>query len=445
MPLDSTRDHIDFIINQIEKWDSSEIIYPKARDNIVLSAQNHVNGLKIIKNILIKTVIKPATDLQKTLEKKGTKTTVEALIRKHWTRQVVEYYNLVERFNLNFNNQKLPILPFETYYWVQSILADMKLDVPVVIEAGNQFINHSFEDTIIEPLSVGLEIGGGSIQPGSLQQIDISDILEGYKISHGYVISYIRGEFRNILLWPILVHELFHILDREKGLVKNLLVYAKDLPTLSEDSATNSRWITEIFMDIFSAKYFGPMYLLSLVNYYERLPYSQTLDHPEMAIRLKVVQQYVNDAEVAYTDIFDKCKACCTEMASTKINDILEAEKFSKEKEEKITKIYKIISDWFDQSKISSFRIALKHYQLQTRSDENDKTFTDPIYTFDEIANFFFDNEISLAIDTRILLNVIMAQNKRYDSEKHFEIINESILKWKIREEWNRINSTCNS
>lgn len=437
MPLDSLRDHIDSIIKEIDEWKSAEVVYPQARNNLILSANNHKNGLKIIKNILTKTVIKPATNIQETIEKRGGKISIEDVIRKHWTKQVVEYYNLVERFNLNFNNQTTDMVPFEIYYWVQSILDDLNLDVKVIIEASNQFINHSFKETIIEPLSVGLELGAGITQPGSLAQIDVSDIFEGYKISHGYVISYIRGEFKNVLLWPILIHELFHILDREKNLVKNLFYANPELPTLSEDKATNSKWITEIFMDIFSAKYFGPMYLLSLVNYYERLPYHKTLDHPEMAIRLRAVQQYVNDADIAYTDIFDKCKSCGSAMIGDKIKDLLEADKFSKETDEKIIKIYAVISDWFDKSKICSFRIALRQYQLQTNSAKNEKIFTDPIYPFTDIADLFFDSEVSLALDTRILLNVVMAQNQRYSSDRHFEVICDSILKWKIKKEWN--------
>jgi hypothetical protein len=439
MPLDSLRDHIDFIINQIDHWKSSDVVYPVARKNLILSENNYINGLKIIKNMLAKTIIKPARKVQEIVEKSGTIINIENVIRKHWSNQVIDYYNIVERFNLNFNNQTSSMMPFEVYYWVQSILDELGVPVPFVLEASNQFANHSFNETIIDPLSVGLEIGAGSIIPGSLEQIDVSDVLEGYKILDGYIISFIRGEFRNILLWPILVHELFHILDREKNLVKSLSVKNEELPALSDDAMTNSKWTKEIIMDIFSAKYFGPMYLLSLVNYYERLPYIQTLDHPEMALRLRAVQEYVNTTEVPYTDIFDNCKKFCFELTGEKIEDMLKAGEFSKANEERIVKIYQIVSKWFDGLKIFSFRIALKHYQLQSKSNGNEKIFTDPIYTFDDIANLFFDSQVSLAFDPRIVLNVVMAQYARYKSEEHFETINDGILKWRIRKEWNKV------
>ena len=322
MPLESTRDHLDFIINQIEQWNKDDVVYPVARKNLSLSATNYIRGLKIIQNLITKTIIKPATERQTEIEEKGTPIDLETVIRKFYSRQVVGYYRIAERFNDNFNNQKAPFLPFEIYYWIDSILKDLDIDIPVVVEASNQFINESFNDTIIEPLSAGLEMGGGSLIPGSLETVDVSDIFEGFKIEDGYIISYIRGEFRNIQLWPILIHEIFHIVDREKKLVQNLLKTNTGLPALSSEKSQNLKWITEIMMDIFSAKYFGPMYLLSLQTYFDRLPYvGQTLDHPEMALRLKAVQLYVNETAVPYTNIFDKCKSACSKMTSSKIND----------------------------------------------------------------------------------------------------------------------------
>jgi hypothetical protein len=451
MPLESTRDHIEFIINQIENWDKEEVVYPIARNNLILSANNHINGLKIINNLITKTIIKPATEKLDEIQAKGTVIDLETIIRKYYSKQVVDYYRTAERFNENFNNQKKPFLPFEIYYWIDSIMKDIGLETKIIIEASNQFVNHSFNDSIIEPLSASLEIGGGSIIPGSLKTIDVSDIFSGYKINDGYVISYIRGEFRNILLWPILIHEMFHILDREKKIVENLLK-RKKIPPLSVENAQNLKWLTELVMDIFSAKYFGPAYLLSLQTYFERLPYvGQTLDHPEMALRLKAVQMYMNDSETPYTDIFDKCKSACSKMTSSRINAVIKAEKYSGEKEEQITTIFKAISEYFDELGLPSFRMELKKYLLKSEAKETEKDFIDPLYDFDEIKELLLDNAVSLALDPRIILNVVMAQYEklttgvssgRFLSERHYEIITDSLLKWKIEKEWRKAISS---
>jgi hypothetical protein len=439
MPLDSVYNHIDFIMGQIKQWKSSSVPYPGIRKDLVLSADNHINGLNIIKNILSKAIIKPAKGIQERLEKEGKKEDVEDIIRKHWFRQVTECYHVVERFNFDFNNQTSPILPFETYYWVQSVLENWETYVPLVLEASNQFMNHSFKEKILDPLAPLIEVGSDYTIPGTLEKVDVTDVLEGFKISEGYIISYIRGEAKNILLWPILVHEAFHIIDREKNLVDSLSSRNVELPTFNEVKEINSRWIQEIFVDIFSAKYFGPMYLISLVNYFERLPYVQTIDHPEMALRIRAVQEYVTTTDVEYTDIFDKCKSHCFETVGEKVQNLLAAADFSSEKEEKIIGMYKIVSGWFDKISAYSFRMALKNYQLQKNDEKSEKTFADPLYKFSEIADLVLDNQISLAIDPRILLNVVMAQYEQYDPEKHFEIMTDSILKWKIRKEWNKI------
>ncbi len=452
MPLESTYDHLEFLINQISQWEKDEIVYPIAKENLSLSASNHVNGLRIIKNLIAKTITKPASDLQKQLEKAGVNIDTETLIRKNYSKQVVTYYRMAERFNESFNNQKVPLLPYEIYHWISSILKDANVSVPIVVEASNQFVNQSFKETIIEPLQPSLELGENVLVPGSLKTISTNDIFEGYKINDGYIISYIRGEFKNILLWPILVHEVFHIVDREKKLVESFLAQNKGLPALSDDHQQNLKWITEIFMDVFSAKYFGPMYLLSLQTYFDRLPYvGQTLDHPEMVLRLRAIQLYVNEQDIAYTDIFDKCKAACIKMTSDKIEASIKAESDFKQKEEKIKILYKAITDFYDKLGFPSFRLALKHYQLQANTKETEMNFTDPFFDFEDITRFILEDSVSLAINPVILINIVMAQsdnpkyfipNDRFISQVRFEVITDSITKWKILMEWRKATAS---
>jgi hypothetical protein len=444
MPLDSLNEHIDLIVNQIKDRKCSEIIYPLARKNLEISAENHIKGLKIIQNILRKAIIGPATDIEEKIREKGKTVNIEDIIRKYWLYQVANCYNSVERLNFEFTNQIESMLPLEVYYWLDSVFKGTKVPINFVLEASSQFSAQSYNEKILDPLSVGLELGAGIKVPGTLSAIDVTDVLQGFKITDGYVIDYIRGEARNTILWPILIHEIFHIVDRERKLLDNILQSGQTFPIINDDPETNLRHTREIFVDILSAKYFGPMYLLALVNYYERLPYVQTLDHPEMTLRLRAIQEYLMKTNIQYTDIYDRCKTICVEKTSSKIKGILESNNFTKEKESNVIQIYEAVSQLFDDLKFPSFKAALKQYQYQT-SDEHyehckdkENLFVNPAYTFKDIEDLIFERGVSLGLDPRIILNVANARSEKYSAEKHFEIITDSIVKWKINKEWNK-------
>lgn len=444
MPLDSLNEHIDLIVNQINERKLSEITYPLARKNIKISSENHIKGLKIIQNILRKAIIGPATDIEEKIREKGKKVNIEDIIRKYWLYQVAGCYNSVERLNFEFTNQIESMLPLEVYYWLDSVFKGTKVPINFVLEASSQFSAQSYNEKILDPLSVGLELSAGIKVPGTLSPIDVTDVLQGFKITDGYVIDYIRGEARNTILWPILIHEIFHIVDRERKLLDNILKSGKIFPIINDDPETNLRHAREIFVDILSAKYFGPMYLLALVNYYERLPYVQTLDHPEMTLRLRAIQEYLAKTSVQYTDIYDRCKTICIEKTSNKIKGILESNNFTREKESNVVQIYEIVSQLFDNLKFPSFKTALKQYQYQT-SDEHynyckdkENLFVNPAYSFNDIEDLIFERGVSLCLDPRIILNVANARSEKYSTEKHFEIITDSIIKWKINKEWNK-------
>lgn len=98
--------------------------------------------------------------------------------------------------------------------------------------------------------------------------------------------------------------------------------------------------------------------------------------------------------------------------------------------------------------RIPSFRLELKTYQLRSIEKETENNFTDPLYEFDTISKLLLENSVSLAIDPRIILNVVMAQiekitataqTARFISEKNFEAITDSLIKWKIVKEWRNV------
>ena len=206
---------------------------------------------------------------------------------------------------------------------------------------------------------------------------------------------------------------------------------------LNENKDINFRWIREIIADIFSAKYFGPMYLPALIDYFERLPYVQTVDHPEMAVRIKAVKHYLDTTQSCYTDIFERCRASCYEMVGSKVENILKSANLPKEKEEDIVKIYEIISTELNSLGMKTFIQSLRDYVTQAENKRNKYVFTDPLYTFSEIVDLVMKDGISLAIDPNILLNVIIANYERYLPDEHIEVIKDSFLKWRIKEAWN--------
>ena len=449
MPLETIFDHITELSNTFKKWKGSKIEYPTVRTYLKTSIQNFDTGLSLMKNLLSKVIIHPAKlEQERILKLEKKKIPIEEIIRYRWLSQVTLCYNMVERFNFSVQNQISPIFPIEIYLLIQEIFQEFDSKFPFVFEAGEQFETLSFEKTIMDPLLPFIEISKLYTIPGTLKTETAKDVIEGHRLSPGYIITYIRGEAKTISLWPILIHEAFHAVDLENRYFEKMIVFLSkkigELPIFNEDEVINKRWLREIFTDIFAIKRFGPMYILSLLNYYERLPYIKGIYHPDMALRLETVMHFLEEY-FPYTDIFPKCKSAIGLQKEDqpsifeRVSDIINAKNFSSEQKKEIDNLYNLISKWLDKLNFSSFRDILKTYANPPEKQLSDRIFNDPVFNFDEIKELILTDRVSLAIDPAILLNVVLSSYDEYNPDIHFDVITDSIAKWKIKKVWNKI------
>jgi len=212
---------------------------------------------------------------------------------------------------------------------------------------------------------------------------------------------------------------------------------------LHEDKDVNSQWMSEIFADIMAIHYFGPMYALSLMDYFERVPYVQTIQHPEMCVRLYSTYQYLERSRSLYTDILHRCLNSCKSQILEKCSAYERSGELSKEKKEKLADIYQIFSKWFSSLKIKSFNKILREYALKANSAKLKKDLThkyapfpNVVFSYDEIVDLIFLRSVSLAIHPNILLNVILSNMDKYNGNAHFDVLVDSIKKWKIVQAW---------
>jgi len=448
LPLESLVDHIDELISQITNLTSNlqNIPYPRVKQNIRFSGQNYVNGLKIAKEVITNCIVKRASLLSSVQRKDGRTLPPEEIIRSYWLDQVSGCYRTVERFNTDITTQANPSMPYELYHWLFDLFDRLGLDVTIVLQDSNQYTNDSFEKAIVEPLMPLLKVAKEPLLPGSLLQVETKDFVNAYPIKLGYVISFIKGEACNPLLWPLLIHEVFHITDKEKALMTSHNSPTKgEIPILHENKTVNSRWISEIFADIMAIHYVGPMYAFSLMDYFERVPYVQTIQYPEMCVRLYSVYCYLESVRSTYTDIVHRCLDSFKAKIGEKVLEYEESGELSEEKKEKLEDIYQKISGWFPLLRVNSFKQTLREYVLtaksvgfENRTNSKFAPFPHLVFSYDEIDNLIFRDRISLAIHPNILLNVILSNLGKYNRHIHYDVLVDSIKKWKIKQAWER-------
>jgi hypothetical protein len=97
------------------------------------------------------------------------------------------------------------------------------------------------------------------------------------------------------------------------------------------------------------------------------------------------------------------------------------------------------LDEYIAQSQISAVKLKdlLKKDVLDVEGKHKFIPFKDPLLTFDNITNTVMFHHISLAIDPNILLNVVIANYQSYNKDEHYEVIIDSIKKWKIKNVWN--------
>jgi hypothetical protein len=408
--------------------------------------------LKIVRGILIGYIINRANAAVQLPRKDGRVLSPDEIIYSYFREQVSNSYKIIERYNNDFTSQVKAGIPMELYYMLLQIPKELGVDMTIILQESNQYISQSFNRAIVDPIQPFLDIAKNPLIPGSLLQIPSLNLLAENPIQEGYIISYIKGEAENPMLWPILIHEVFESIDMKSELLDKMQKVASEksvtLPTLNEkDPEINRKWISEIFMDIMSIHSFGPMYASSLLDYFKRAPYVKTIEHPEMSARLFCVYKYLETSASPFTDILNRCISSCKGRVQTEIKKYEESGELTTDKKNQLSLLFRLISDFFFSLPLTSFIQRLKNHMVTTakpqrliEADEEEMKFvpfTDPVFTYDEIRELIFDHHVSLAIDPNVLLNVVLANFHLFKKEEHLKVIVDSIRKWKIKEAWN--------
>jgi len=458
LPLEALIGHIDSLIGQIGQLERSpelgQIPFSKVKNNLKTSFRNYKNGLEIIKEGLTRSVVKKAELYAQTKTKDGKVLSAEQILYTIYQELVSNCYRTAERFNTEATMLGRAGIPPELYHWLLEIPEHFEIKKTITIQEGQRFITETFDQKIVRPLKPIIELAKSPEVKGSLAQLEPLDLIQSNPIEDGYVISCVRGEAQNPILWPILCHEMFELVDKEKNLVKRLEEFASTadtiLPTLDANSKINRHWILEILMDFLAINSFGPMYAKSLLEYFKRSPYYQTFEYPEMASRLFSVYQCLRTPIRGKTDIFGKCQLKAKQEVEREIKRYREGGELHPEKEKKLLHLYSLMAQFYETIKIPSFLDKLAKHSEQSSNpavslkdilEVNEKRrfilFQGPLLIFDDIRNNILYHHISLAIDPNILLNVVLANYDLYQKDEHLKVIVDSIKKWKVKQVWN--------
>jgi hypothetical protein len=443
--------HIDSLIDQIDKLESEieKIPFSKITRSLSKSNGNYRNGLKIIREAFTECLTKKAELHAKSATKDNKYLSPEQVLYSFYSELISISYSTAERFNTDACALVESGLPWELYHWLLDIPEFFGIEKVIVFQEGERFLTETFDQRLIRPLKPMIEVARNPEVKGTLAQLKPIDLTERNPITIGYVVSCIRGEVQNPVLWPVLCHEMFEVVDKEKGLFTDFLEFVskkgKTLPSLDDDHITNQNWISELLIDFLTINSFGPMYAKSLIEYFKRSPYYPTHRHPPPSFRLFCAFPYLQKYQEVDTDIFGKCQLKARHDTQREMQ--AHKESLNSEKEKQLSDLNYLMAQFFETIKIPSFIDKLVEYSEQTanpkvtlvdilKDESKFISFQDPPLNFDDIKNNILYHHISLAVRPEIILNVVLANYDLYSKSRHLTVIIDSIKKWKIKQVW---------
>ena len=452
-PLSSTIEHVEELESEVQRSvaELNKIPYSKVRRNLAIAVENYEKGLFAIKSILGELVERGKAVVALPASRKRNLTLHEVL-RKHWSIPITRCYNTAENFRASFDLESQGGIPWELYHLLIDIFDQFGFSEPFVFREADQFVNETSKETIVDvldPLIKPLqEPIPSTIVSKSASKATVPDVIPANTI------SYIAGEARNPLLWPVLVHEGFHVLDKRLGLFDQMeksLVHPHRLPNLDKAKGPdiNRRWSREIFQDIAAAHYFGPLYSFSLLKYFERLPYLQTIEHPEMSVRLYSVNKYLEEqpaATVSGSDILTRALGFCRPILKEEISKYVTAGELTDDTTRELDMFYEGVTSWIRSKKITLFEARLNQYLVESdRAREMvqmttiDKVpYVDPAFKFEEVVDMVCNLGVYPAFHPTLLLNIVLSASDSYTPQGFQERYVDCMRKWCVKEAWNQ-------
>jgi hypothetical protein len=463
LPLEPLISHIDSLIDRTrESEDEIDVVpYSKIKSMLLHAIENYRNGLEIAKDGLALSLIKKAEIIAETKPKSGIPQSTEQILYTIYRENLSTTYSTVERLNTDVTMFTRTEIAPELYHWLCDIPESLNVQKVIVLREGERFLTQTFEQLITNPLRFLIRIAEKpEVSRNSFAQVKPLDLLKMHPIQEGYVVSCIRGESGNPVMWPILCHEMFELVDLAeraraeensifKKFVNSVSEAGEEMPALDPVPETNELYVLEILMDFLAMNSFGPMYAKSLLEYCKRSPYYKTPQYPEMCDRLFCAYLHLHQSFEGELDIFGKCKKKAMDEISPEISRYEQNKELDKEKKDKLTRLFKLMIHFLPTIKTPSFIDRLKYYAEEAvdsnmtleklvQSEDEFIPFKDPLMSFDDIKNNILFHHIALAIDPNIVLNVVLANYDLYREEKHLSVLLDGIKKWKVKQAWNR-------
>lgn len=258
------------------------------------------------------------------------------------------------------------------------------------------------------------------------------DIAMRYIENHDIlVIYYERGQYDNVLSWPLLLHEAFHHVYISERLDR----LAKKCPKVS--------WLEEALIDMYLTNYFGPAYALSLAICLQRLPHEKTITHPSFVARIFIALQYLTRMKKENKlpipvgqhigDVFEYLEKIWSQHKGIDTT----------ESQEKVEAIYDNAEDGVINvisEKTQPFSEFLKRNQEERRIAHERGGFEyveRQVLSVSDVAEYF-EAGIPVAADPRILYNAFIS----HKSQEMFQdpplrtFILESLKKWHLKNAW---------
>jgi hypothetical protein len=423
-----------------------DITYKTVRNRLSASGENYERGLQSLWVLLNEVVLRRVTAYRDYLEKKNKSTVPLEPLLKSYSSQLNTSYQIIERLRSDFiASQVNGSLPWEIYLWVGDILSAVKFErtpdpFNIVFQSSSSFANHTFEEQILRPLDPIRDLASLPLIPGTLDAPPPPSQYE--PLTKGHVIMYISGESRSIMFWPALVHELFHITQKEANWMSDFKKYCVEHSApnveLNDDQFRNDTWIEELMMDSLAMHYFGPMFALSLINYLNVQPYPSG-DYPSMETRLYLSQRKLESWRLSFAKTnkgkYEIMQRCVAKM-QPQVDAFIEQSMPNRKTQKNLDALFGLIQGWLKASEARNFESVLDDYSL---SCDN----FNPELSYEEISKYIFEKYVPPAIHPNILLNVVLAEYEKYDFSKHYNVVVDSIKNWKVFQSWKKITKNA--
>lgn len=439
---------LDSLCDTIERELSRATIsvYPSVRLTFQEVGKNYLYGLSYLKYIAEEVLVNRAADELKLFEKDNPEVTIDNIVREVYNGHIRKLYLTAQELQRDFLRQQMQgQIPHEVYLWVADFLPRLVSGTRFIFQEDVKFENEDFTTAIIARVRPLAELTQPTLD-SSIKEFGQTEYSKKYKFVPGSIISYAESEAKTPAFWPIIMHEVFHIVSDKNLYLDGFLNFPKQnsvggrkIPLLDKDSTRNHNWMDELLVDHLALRYFGPVYAFSLCEYFSRYPSPKTDEHPSEEVRLLAAAHYLEGAT-------KRMGKFMTEPFMVKVNELL----YGKTPDlEGIQELSELLEMWANNLGLPTYEAQLKRYQeesspskelLDYMKDYSKDTdliaFKEPPFKVEDIRRYFFEGLIPIAIHPNILFNVVFANYKEYDSDVHLTVLVESIKKWRILESW---------